>query len=322
MKGLTVSVGLTTYNSEKYLGEQLDSIFSQSILPDEIVVFDDASTDKTVSIIKSYMGRSTIPIRLFVNEDNIGYIKNFERCFLKCNGDIIISCDADDIWFLDKVEKVKEAFDDEKVVYVYHDAKIIDATGNIIGESLNAKWDHLENKEDREKVLMRNVRREGFPYGMTMAFRRKLLDEICPFLFAHDGYINMCAPLFGNIRYINEPLVYYRRHGNNTSGSEECVLKRALHTGMQEWLDWPVGYVKSYSSFYKKFNKLIPKEIKVELEKQIEFREQLMAVVCADSFFKGIICMLKVDGGLYEEYRGPWKLRVMDILVNRREYIK
>ena len=104
------------------------------------------------------------------NENYIGCIRSFEQCFRYCTGKIIISCDADDIWYPEKIKKIRECFDNPKVVYVWHDAIVVDAMMNEIEHSLNATWDHLENKEDREAIILRSIKRQGFPYGMTMAF--------------------------------------------------------------------------------------------------------------------------------------------------------
>ena len=316
VNGMTVSVGMTTYNSSKYIREQMDSIFSQTILPDEIVICDDCSTDNTVDILKEYMrSGGGISIKIIINENNIGYIKNFEKCFLNCTGDIIVSCDADDVWFPNKVEKLLRCFEDDEVVYAWHDAIVVDAEMNVISESLNKSWDYLEQKENTEAILVRSINRQGFPYGMEMAFRRNILKNIIPFQFAHDEWIYMCAASMGKVKCVEEPLVYYRRHGHNTSGSNgESILYKVMHTSKQAWLDWPSSYVKSYTVFYEKFKFTLPMAVKEELENQLEFRKQLSDVEAETSYLKASMCMLRVNKKLYKKYRGPWKLFVLDIL--------
>lgn len=314
---MKVSVGMTTYNSSKYVREQLDSIFLQTVLPDEIIICDDCSTDNTVNILKEYMRSKNggINVKIIVNEENIGYIKNFEKSFLNCTGDIIISCDADDIWFVDKIEKTVKYFDDNEVIYVWHDAIVVDAQMNVISDSLNRNWDYLPRKEDRVAILERSIMRQGFPNGMEMAFRRKLLDKIVPFQFGHDEWIYMCAAVLGKVKCIEEPLAYYRRHGHNTSGSNgESIISKALHTPKQKWLDYPSSYVKSYGTFYEKFKDVLPVTVKKELEKQLEFRKQLAQVEEERNRLKASKCMIRVNKQLYKKYRGPWKLFVLDIL--------
>ena len=92
-----ISVVLTTYNGEKFLKEQLDSLYNQTMLPDEIVVVDDCSNDKTVEILEKY--KNTKGLRYYVNDVNIGVNKNFEKAIKLCQGDYIALCDQDDIWF-------------------------------------------------------------------------------------------------------------------------------------------------------------------------------------------------------------------------------
>lgn len=314
---LKISVGMTTYNSAKYIKEQLDSIFSQTILPDEIVICDDSSTDDTVDILKKYVNLNKLEdsVEIIVNEKNIGYIKNFEKVFLNCTGDIIVSCDADDVWFTDKIEKILACFNDEEIVYVWHDAIVVDASMNVINDSLNRCWDHLEDKENREEILKRSIKRQGFPYGMEMAFRKNVLKDVVPFKFAHDEWIFMCAATMGKVKYIDEPLVYYRRHGHNTSGSNgENIINKAIHTSNSAWFDWPSSYMKSYNVFYEKFKHVLPVPVKIELENQLEFRRQLSRVENENNCWMAIWYMLKVNKGLYKNYRGSWKLFILDIL--------
>ena len=100
-----VSVALTTYNGEKYIGSQLDSIVCQTVLPDEIVVFDDCSSDRTVGIVKGYAEKNAqIKCIININESNQGYISKFFNAIKMCAGDIIILCDQDDVWLPEKVE--------------------------------------------------------------------------------------------------------------------------------------------------------------------------------------------------------------------------
>lgn len=238
-----------------------------------------------------------------------------KNVFLNCTGDIIISCDTDDIWFKDKIEKIVNCFENQEVIYVWHDAIVVDASMNVISESLNKSWDYLEEKEDTRAISERSIKRQGFPYGMEMAFRRELLKNIVPFQFAHDEWIYMCAAVMGKVKYIEEPLIYYRRHGKNTSGSNgESVISKAIHTPKQIWLDWPSSYVKSYSTFYEKFKDALPLNVKIELENQLEFRKLLSRVESENNWLRAMICMIRVNQQLYKKYRGPWKMFVLDIL--------
>ena len=97
-----ISIALPTYNGEKYIREQLDSIYNQTLVPDEVVVVDDCSTDNTVNILEEYSQR--YGLKYFVNDSNIGYNKNFEKAIRLCAGDYIALSDQDDVWFPTKIQ--------------------------------------------------------------------------------------------------------------------------------------------------------------------------------------------------------------------------
>ena len=311
---LTVSVAMTTYNSEKFVEDQLKSIILQTQLPEELVIFDDHSKDHTVDVLKKFASTSPIPVHIYINETNLGYMKNFQECFKHCVGDIIISCDADDVWRSNKIEAVKREFSSTDVTYVYSNAVVVDADLNVISEYLYPPH-NSEKWNDKEDFLLRCVRRQGFPYGMTMAFRRKLLDIMLPFEFAFDEWVAMCAPLYGTIRYIDEPLVYYRRHGHNTSGSNgESIIKQMRKSSINAWFDWPDAFVKSYLDYRDRFISVLPETVLQEIDKQVIFRKQLSAIISRPSKTRKLISLLRSYDSTYKYYRGDIKTLLSDAI--------
>src|SRR5258708_3925751 len=97
-----VSIALCTYNGEAYLKEQLDSLIDQTYPNCEIIIVDDCSKDGTVDILKQYANEYT-QIKLYINTENLGYTKNFEKAIVLCNGEYIALCDQDDIWDKNKI---------------------------------------------------------------------------------------------------------------------------------------------------------------------------------------------------------------------------
>src|ERR1700756_445999 len=101
----SISIAITTFNGEKYLEQQLASLDSQTAPPAEIVAVDDCSQDETVCVLERFANRSRIPVRIFKNEANIGYKRNFLRAASLCRGDAVAYCDQDDVWAEQKLER-------------------------------------------------------------------------------------------------------------------------------------------------------------------------------------------------------------------------
>src|SRR4051812_16300560 len=93
-----ISIALATYNGEKYLSAQLESLALQTRLPAELVVCDDCSTDRTIDIIDEFIARAPFPVRVARNESRLGFVNNFMRAAQGCRADLIAFCDQDDIW--------------------------------------------------------------------------------------------------------------------------------------------------------------------------------------------------------------------------------
>ena len=201
-----ISVCIPTYNGEKYIKEQLDSILSQLSDDDEIIISDDSSTDNTVSIIKSINdGR----IQLLENNQFKSPIFNLENALKKAKGEYIFLSDQDDIWMPDKVEAIL------KYLKLYDlctsDCSLIDSNGNITEESYH--------KKKSRTGFWRNIIKNSY-IGCCMAFRREVLDYVLPFprkIPMHDIWIGLNVQLNGRDVFIDDKLILYRRHGNNAS---------------------------------------------------------------------------------------------------------
>lgn len=122
-----ISVAMTTYNGEKYIRKQLDSIMNQSVKVDEIIVCDDGSSDKTLDILKEY------PVKVTINKSNLGFKNNFKKAISLCSGDYILLCDQDDIWEINKIEELKKQFESNLNMHVCASAfHCIDGNDNFL----------------------------------------------------------------------------------------------------------------------------------------------------------------------------------------------
>lgn len=203
-----ISVCMPTYNGEKFIRIQLESILSQIGNDDEVVISDDSSTDKTVEIIKSF---NDSRIHLLENNSFHSPIYNLENALKNAKGDFIFLSDQDDEWTVDKVSVCMEKLKDCDLLI--HDADIVDGNGKPTAESF-FRLNHTK------KGKFYNFLKNGY-LGCCMCFSKKLLNSFLPFpkkLPMHDIYIGNFAAFNGyRIKFIEDKLIHYRRHGNNAS---------------------------------------------------------------------------------------------------------
>jgi len=217
---MKISVCMATYNGEKFIKEQLDSILPQLSDEDEIIISDDGSTDTTLQILESYKDKR---IHLY-HSTHKNLIFNFENALQRATGDLIFLCDQDDIWFEDKVEKYKKQL--KKYYLVFSNAAMF--------------WGN--DKNDYELFFKDNVKKTGLWnnlykvnfLGATLAFRKSVLQKALPFpkkIAMHDIWIGLVAETMGQTHFIEEPLIHYRRHENTastTGGKSENSLASKL----------------------------------------------------------------------------------------------
>lgn len=218
---LKISVCMATYNGEKYIKEQLDSILSQIKVDDEVIVSDDNSSDATLAVIKDFNDER---IKIYLNSKENGYTRNFENALEKSTGEIIFLADQDDVWVEHKVEVLLKGL--EKNDFVVSDCKIVDAELNVLNES-HFKLRGVKQGFVQNLLLTRYV-------GACMAFKREVLEKSLPFpsnakLSAHDYWICLISELYFEVGLIEEPLLLYRRHGENASNGGEQSKNSLYH---------------------------------------------------------------------------------------------
>jgi glycosyltransferase involved in cell wall biosynthesis len=221
---ISVSVAMATYNGQKFIREQLDSLAAQQHLPSELVITDDASSDKTVAIVQQFAKAAPFPVHIHRHEKRLGYRANFMRAARFCTSDLIAFCDQDDIWSPRKLAVCIEPFRDPAVLLTYHNAKVVTEAGERIGS-----LDHFASPPMTPPLSLCPIRRMGSPLGFTEVFRRSILefsglwetsrdynDLTVP--MAHDQWVFFIASVFGKIVYIDEALASCRQHGANLFG--------------------------------------------------------------------------------------------------------
>lgn len=204
---------MATYNGEKYVRQQVESILCQLSTEDELVVSDDGSKDDTVGIIKSF---NDPRIHIFINEGKHGFVSNFANTFRHAKGDYIFLSDQDDYWKPDKVETVM-GYLTNGIDLVTHNADLVDGEGQSLGSDY---FSHLHSKTG----FWANMWKTRF-LGCCMCFSRDVLNKCMPMpsnIVSHDFWIGMIALKHFQVKFIDDRLLCYRRHGGNvsTSGSK------------------------------------------------------------------------------------------------------
>ena len=205
--------------------EQLQSLAKQTLLPFEVVITDDCSTDNTFDIIQEFS--NILNIKYFQNEKSLKVTKNFEKAISFCTGDIILMCDQDDLWHADKLAKIHTYFQaNPKSLAVFSDAELVDEQGKSLNqnfwsavrfhEAQRQQW-KLGNSVD---ILLAGNRSAG----CMMAFRKELKDTILPFPtnipeMIHDNWITMVAAMMDSMGMIDGQLVSYRQHSFQQIGT-------------------------------------------------------------------------------------------------------
>lgn len=213
---LKVSVVLATFNGEKYITKQLESILYQTTKADEVIISDDCSTDSTLEIVNNFITENSLSEKwsVFSNDQNLGYVKNFCSALEKANGDIIFLCDQDDIWNTEKLSSVLPLFDDFDVFGVATNYKLINSNDQPI-DFANKKA-NLSDEISYGSLMFGNK----IP-GCCCAFRRRVTKEYLRTstnVLPHDWEMSILASLYGKYLYVENELVSYRIHESNTIG--------------------------------------------------------------------------------------------------------
>lgn len=245
------SVCMATYNGEKYIEEQLQSILVQLDDNDEIVISDDHSTDNTIEVVKKINDNR---IKIFFNQGEKGFTSNFENALKKATGDIIFLSDQDDIWLPEKTSTMVSYLQEYDLVVA--DAKVTDESLNVTNESFFSIFNSGPG-------ILKNLGYNTY-YGYSIALRKTVLEKALPFPknreVAFDIWLGFVGEIIGRVKFINKPVVLYRRSSNTVTTikkSDRPLLGKLYKRLVIFWYT---------ADFYLK-NKFILKKINVFLKK-------------------------------------------------------
>lgn len=216
-----ISVAMASYNGEKYIKEQIDSIIMQLNKNDEIIISDDGSTDATIKIINSY---NDSRIKL-IKGPRQGIKQNFANAIKNCNGKYIFLSDQDDIWDSKKIITVLDAFKNYKCSCVMHDCEVFDSNSNKI------IYNSFFKLRKSKKGIIKNIIKNSY-IGCCMAFDSNIKNKILPIpkkIYMHDQWIGLISEKNNGSIFINNKLLKYRRHNNNQTKMKHNTIFKMIY---------------------------------------------------------------------------------------------
>lgn len=290
MNNKKISVVMASYNGIKYICEQLDSIRTQTLAPDEVIICDDCSTDGTFEFCRDYITKYNLTgWKVFRNETNLRPSKNFREALSKCTGDYIFTCDQDDIWMNDKIQVMTQA---------------MQANNNI--KLLISNYIAIDSNKQQIKVNLKNVNRndgeiihlplkncwlENIRPGCVMGFTREILEKFKIFDISNDLHDSMLwnyAATTDSLYLINRQLIYFRRHENNATAAihPPLTIERKIM-----FLRTDLETYKSFAAHYKELG--INETNRALLERKAIFIEQRINMLTRKNLFAIIYFVIK-----------------------------
>lgn len=287
-----VSIVVCTYNGERFIGEQLQSILDQSYSNLEIIVGDDASQDNTVTIVKEYSDKHH-NIRLLAYKDNLGYIKNFERTISRASGNYIALSDQDDFWMPRKIESLMKIIGSRDLAYC--NSSFVDEKLQDMGIVFSQKKNMISSNNAIHLML------DNCVSGHAALFKKSLYNSAIPFPnhIPHDWWLAYNAALQNGLTYLDKTLVKYRHHGSNVIVSKNRLRKTKKQKRLEKR--------NRIASFYKKCpdNLTLQKRVSFQLKQSYTnflvlnnfkrswvvflFRKDLLKISRKSDFKKGIL---------------------------------
>lgn len=215
---MKISVALAAYKGEQYIEQQVASVLEQLNADDELIISDDMPETGLSELLGKRFGNDS-RIKYYEGPGK-GVVKNFENAVSKTTGDIIFLCDQDDVWLPGKVSHCIKAIG-KGADLVLHDAKVTD-------KNLRVKQNSYFEMHESKPGYFCNIKKNSF-MGCCMAFKSELKKDILPFpdnIPMHDQWIGLVAEKKYKVRFIYEPLILHRIHGDNVTGGKTSIFKK------------------------------------------------------------------------------------------------
>ena len=268
---MKTSVVMSTYNGERYIFEQLESLRKQTMKPDEVLIFDDGSSDSTVSLVSKYIQDNNLENwQITVNKHNKGWRQNFMDGMWQSTGDIVFPCDQDDVWLEDKIAKMTKLMKEHSEIQllVTNYIKLFDD-----GKTSEGPW--RANHELQKLPLKKNYMSVDAP-GCVYCVRRKLLNTSKKYWrkeFGHDTLLWRMAELANTLYVIKEPTIKWRKHNDSSYAKEVLLLKTQAEK--KKWLSASSEFNNLMYTFVSDYGLLSAKPVLDETNEWLSLRTQL-----------------------------------------------
>lgn len=233
-----IDILLATYNGEKYIREQIDSILAQTYKNIKLIISDDCSKDRTTEILKEYESKDN-RVELYIQQENLGVVKNIEFLLNKVESPYYMLADQDDYWMPEKVEKSLETIKTKNADLVFGDLEVVDENLKTIYPSFN---DYMLLTRKINKYI--DSYKVNYLYncvtGCTVLAKKETISFILPLPTTsehviHDYWMGLMVALNGKLAYIPEKLIKYRQHGENQVGTEKISHGFTKFKQVREW---------------------------------------------------------------------------------------
>lgn len=271
MNADTIDILLPTYNGEKYLKEQIDSILNQTYKNIRLIISDDCSKDSTPKILEEYRGKDE-RIELYLQKENIGVVKGIEFLLKKVKSNYYMLADQDDVWLPMKVEKSIETLKKENADLVFGDLEVVDQDLKTMYPSFGDFM--LLNRKIKKYI---NSYKVNYLYncvtGCTVLSKKEFIEKILPIpteskYLIHDHWIGLVVALNGKLAYMPEKYIKYRQHGNNQVGTDKISHGfKNIKQVRELFINVKLGVFGTYVNNKEKFSK----ELQEQNEKALNY---------------------------------------------------
>ncbi|MBI5627064.1 MAG: glycosyltransferase family 2 protein [Nitrosomonadales bacterium] len=313
-----ISIALCVHNGERYVDEQLQSLLSQTCLPYELVVCDDASEDATPVIVEAFAAEAPFKVHLYRNSQRLGIGANFEQAIRLCTGNIIALCDQDDVWLPNKLATFAELIK-TGVDWVCCDAEVCDAELHPLGYTLwqRVDFDHSERKTARDGRFIEVLIKHYVVAGATLAFKAQARDQLLPIPreWHYDAWLAAVLAATEKGALVELPLQLYRQHGGNALGAaRRGLLNEARSAFSMDRATYYQAEIARWSRLAAHLENKVRAHIETRLAAKLAHLRR-RAALPPNRFARLPAVIAETVRGGYSRYARNWGSIALDLLV-------